>query len=1344
VTRFLLRLRLPALGALAATAVALPFAPVQSQVPPPVTAEEKQKKLDELNKKMEELKKQLDDLKKNETKAGETKSADAPKAAEGMIPADAMKKMEWRPIGPANMSGRITAMSVNPADPTNYFVATASGGLLKTVNNGTTFEHLFDREATVSLGDVCVAPSNPDIVWVGTGEANPRNSVSYGDGAYKSTDGGKTWKNMGLTKTFQISKVIVHPKNPDVVYVGAMGRCYGPNEERGLFKTEDGGKTWKKVLYVNNQTGVIDVVMDPKDPETLIVAMWERKRDEFDGFFAGDPKSPPDQYGPIVTFGPGGGMYKTADGGKSFKKLTDEKAKSGLPTVQTGRMGLNYSHKTKGLIYAIIDTEKGGTGTPVATPYMGLVRDESKDGIVIEEAIGTGPAAKAGLKAGDKILSADGTKYDDYAKFLEFIQSKKPGDKIKLVVLRAAKEETIELTLGTRPDEAGGANPEPAPAAPIGVPGFRLARGAESTRVGTVTAGGPAEKAGIKEGDEIVEVNGKAVKTAQEYLAEMGTERKVGDKVKFKIARGTEKKDVEITLVAGVAGPAGGGQRGGQGRGGAGGGQGRGGAGGGQGGRGGAGAAAQGGGQAGTTLLMPGFIPSTVAEGLKVGTVKAGSDAEKAGVKVNDEIVAVNGAKVETFRGLLTELRTGPQAEDPRKVGEKVKVTFKRDDKEVTHELAMVEMEFQGQGGGRGANARFPYRLGLGGQQPNVQDRQGKDGFQTGGVYVSKDNGDTWTRVNSVNPRPMYFSVLRVDPNDDNRLYILGDTTLYSSTDGGKRVAAHPSRGVHADYHAYWVNPANSKHMMIGCDGGVYVTYDRGEHWDHLNHVALGQFYHVAVDSKRPYRVYGGLQDNGSWGLPSATLRGSGPYNEDSISVGGGDGFVCRVDPNDPDLVYSESQGGAMGRRNLRTGERASIRPPQREGEERQRFNWNTPFILSNHNSSIFYCASQYVYRSLTKGTNLKKLSPEITRTKSGSGTALAESPRTPDVVWAGTDDGYVWVTKDSGATWTNVTENIKKAGLPGYRHVASIEGCRTKDGRAYVCLDAHRSDDDKPYLFVTEDYGETWKSIVNNLPAFGSSRVLRQDIKNPDVLYCGTEFGAWVSINRGASWAKMGGNLPTVAVHEFAQPTVADEVVIATHGRSIWVMDITTIRQFKPEVLKEKVTLFAPTNAVKWRPIPSSGDSPNTVVTRKFIGQNPPRGVFVDYQLGEAAKAVSLKIVDATGKPVREFTNAPKAAGFHRVSWAVNRGTGEAIPSPAAGGRGGRGGFTGAGGAPVLAGQYRVSLTVDGKEFSQMVTVENDPNAPAGAIGVEAVEVEGQDEAKDEEGPKARVKIAD
>ncbi len=306
--------------------------------PPAARAEDKTRdqQIADLEKQIQDLTKKLNDL-----KAQPATSPAPPAPPKPALPDDWVGALKWRCIGPAAMGGRIVAFSVFEADPSTYWVATASGGLLKTTNNGVTFEHQFDHESTVSVGDVCVAPSDRNIVWVGSGENNPRNSVSYGDGVYKSTDGGKTWQNMGLKKSFQIGRVVVHPKDPNIVYVGALGRLYGPNEERGLFKTTDGGKTWNKVLYIDDRTGIIDVKMNPADPETLLVAAWERKRDEFDSH-RGDPpvQDGYDAYDPDVKWGKGAGIYKTTDGGKTFHKIT-----KGLPTVPLGRIGFDYYRK---------------------------------------------------------------------------------------------------------------------------------------------------------------------------------------------------------------------------------------------------------------------------------------------------------------------------------------------------------------------------------------------------------------------------------------------------------------------------------------------------------------------------------------------------------------------------------------------------------------------------------------------------------------------------------------------------------------------------------------------------------------------------------------------------------------------------------------------------------------------------------------------------------------------------------------------------------------------------------------------------------------------------------------
>jgi photosystem II stability/assembly factor-like uncharacterized protein len=1210
---------------------------------------DKAKQISEIEKQISELSKKLEELKSAPVATAAPANGAPP---EGTIPESWAQALSWRCIGPANMGGRITSISVFEEDPSTYWVATASGGLLKTTNNGITFEHQFDRENTVSIGDVCVAPSNRDIIYVGTGEANPRNSVSYGDGVYKSTDGGKTWTNVGLNKSFQIGKILVHPKDPNIVYVGALGRLWGPNEERGLFKSTDGGKTWRKILYVDDRTGVIDMRMSPADPNTLIVATWERKRDEYDGYFDNPPV--PDQYGPVVTHAPGTALYKTTDGGENFRKLTN-----GLPTVKMGRIGLDWSRKNPNVVYAIIDTEKSGTGVPPSQVYMGIQGEDASPGAKLVVITQESPAEKAGLKAGDVIVRFDGKDVGSYDVLLDLIRQKKVGDKVKVSIKREGKDQEIEVTLGARPTESA---------------------------------------------------------------------------------------------------------RGGQGGGGRG---------------------------FGGPRVMAGFRADDVKEGLQVTAVLDESPAAKAGLKVDDIVTEVDGKPAPEFREFV--MTTAQE----KKAGDKMKLTVLRGkDKpeklEIT--LTLAEMDMAGlMGAGRGGPSRNrPYATTLGGQQANVQDQQGKDGWQTGGIYRSDDAGETWKRVNSLNPRPMYFSKIRVDPTDDNNIYVLGVSFAYS-TDGGKRFRSGKDRGVHSDHHALWIDPRDGRHMIIGTDGGFYVSYDRGETWDHHNFQALGQFYHVAIDPRPNYRVYGGLQDNGSWGGPSISPRG-GIVNEDWVYINGGDGFVCRVDPTDPDLVYAESQGGAMTRRNFRTGERAFIRPRVSARGPRHRFNWNTPYILSNHNPSIFYCMGEVVFRSVNKGDNLKVISPELTRTKMGSGTALSESPRNPDVLWAGTDDGNLWVTRDGGVTWTNVIDNVKKAGLPGYRWVATIEASRYADGRCYVCFDAHRSDDDNPYLFVTEDFGATWKNITANLP-WGSTRCLREDIKNQDVLYCGTEFGIWASVNRGASWTNINNKssrtagLPTVAIHEIAQHPITGELVVATHGRSVWICDISAIRQINKETIAAKAHLYAPNPAIRWRVEANRGMFSGA--ERKFVGSNPPRGAAIYYSLNKPAEKVELKIVDINGQVIRRL-DAKKDPGLHRVLWDFSRlpnltgGTGGVTgrgPGSFTGRGGGARGQAGgasrgqagaaaaasgqrepasgppmagegipqqrvaesaetptaptpglgrgfAGGAQVAAGTYRVILTVDGQEYTATVRVDNDPTQPIGTLSVDAdEEPEGDDE---------------
>ncbi len=1219
---------------------------------------------------------------------------------------------EWRSIGPANMGGRIIDLAVSEKDPTTFWVATASGGLLKTVNNGVTFEHQFDREATVSIGAVAVAASDPSIVWVGTGESNPRNSVSWGDGVYKSADGGKTWKNMGLGKSYQTGQLVIHPTDPNTVYVGAMGRCWGPSEDRGLYKTTDGGETWSKVLSIDDKTGVIDVVMHPSNPDTLLVATWERQRDGFDG---NDPEK---------KWGPGSGLHKTTDGGATFRRIT-----AGLPTSPLGRIGLDYSRANPDVVYAIVDCEKIGSANPNEA-YLGITGENAEVGARLTRIVDDGPAAKAGLKTGDIVVNVNGSAVVTYQALLTEIRKLKPDDKIRVQASRDRELVEVEVALGKRPEQEG-----------------------------------------------------------------------------------------------------------------------------------------------------------------------------------------------------------------------------------------------------------KPYGAYLGGQRANIQQEQGPEGHEYGGVYRSEDGGETWTRVNSLNPRPMYFSAIRVDPSDDKTIWIAG-VSLHISRDGGKTFTDDAGRGTHADHHAMWIDPGNSRHVLLGNDGGFYMTWDQGKTWDHLNHVAIGQFYHVALDTRHAFNVYGGLQDNGSWGGPARQRAGAGSVNVDWFRVGGGDGFICAVDPEDPNQIYFSSQNGSTGWRNLATGRQGAIRPPRETGPDgqpiRYRFNWETPYILSAHNSRMYYSAGNHVFRSYKGGQELRKISPEITRTDKGSATALAESPLDPGVLYVGTDDGALWGTRDGGHTWTNLFEptpesesesppepptiakapvngtstaapasespaeqprrarrgqlgaqfmemlagadkngdgliqpdemperaaflfdriDTDKSGtldkaeieafrarqgsrarpqqgegeepappageqpaaapplephnqpvkpgtpssapppapaekptavppetaasppatpappqpaqvtpasedpisglwkarligdlppemaafeitlrladggkvsgdvrsdaysgpipggtfdaatgelrfsftgergqasftakvdgprmtgrvslgggdfaldfeavrasapapapkpaepagpgpsaaagekpkaapgkplrdlVPGPRWVASLQASRYEPGRVYLALDGHRSDDDAPYLFVSEDYGATWRSSVNNLPA-ETTRVLREDITSPEILYCGTEFGCYVTLNRGKDWTRLNGNLPTVAVHDFAQHPATGEIVAATHGRSLWVLDATALRQMTADTLAASAHFYKPAEARVWRSMPSRGVSG----ARNFVGQNPPSSAALFYSLASEAKEVSLKVTTLDGQAVRTLTPEGKTAGLHRVSWDLRRDP----PPRGQGGPGGRGG---------------------------------------------------------------------
>ncbi|HQR06868.1 MAG TPA: PDZ domain-containing protein [Gemmatales bacterium] len=1222
-----------------------------------------QQEIVNLEKQIAEMQKKLSEMKAASTTNGEKQSTAL------SLPEEWTKQFKWRSIGPANMSGRITAISVYETDPATYWVASASGGLIKTENYGNTFVHQFDKESTVSIGDVCVAPSNKEIVWVGTGEANPRNSVSYGDGAYKSIDGGKTWKNMGLRETYQIGKVIVHPKNPDIVYVGALGRCYGPNPERGVYKTIDGGTTWARVFYLDDKTGVIDMQMDPSNPETLIVAMWERKRDEFDSILGGTIPEGYDGYDPIMKWGTSAGLYKTTDGFKTTTKLT-----KGLPTNPIGRVGIDYYRKDPKVIFAIIDCQKIGMGKPpaegVGNGDFGAFGQAGEGGVRLVAVREERAAAKAGLLAEDIITEVDGKKVTEFEDINNIVLDKKPGDKLKIKYKRGTEIKDVEVTLlerqgarppggGTSPGEGRPANP-PVSGENLGLLGIHV-KAAENAIIVTAVSQPITNQAQfLQVNDVILEIDNKNITNIAEATKQLQG-KKAGDRVTLVYKRNNETRKLEVTL------------------------------------------------REASSSTQPASYHGLLGQnaegddlGAKITEVAKDSPAEKAGLKVGDLITALDGKDLIGYQAMVIRLRD-------KKVGDKIKLKYKRGSETKEVEVTLVArpanasamstgagggsagLEGSGFAGGPGGPTRSrPYSAYYAGQRENIQDRQGEGGHEFGGIYKSTDGGESWTRINSLNPRPMYFSLIRVDPTDSNKLYV-GGISMHWSQDGGKTFRSNLGRDVHADHHAIWIDSRDGRHGMVGCDGGLYVTYDNFKNVDHLNTMALGQFYHVATDTQVPYYVYGGLQDNGSWGGPSSVVRQGGSTNEDWMNINGGDGFVCRVDQDDPNWVYAESQNGAMIRRNIRTGERGFARPRTQNGINSNtfRFNWNTPFLLSSKNQKVFYCMGQYVFRSINRGDDLKIISPELTRSKRGSGSALTESPRNGDILWAGTDDGYVWVTKDGGKEWTNVTKNI---GLRGDRWVSTIEASRFVDGRAYVCFDAHRSNDDKPYVYVTEDYGATWKPITANLPGFGSTRCLREDVLNQDLLYCGTEFAVFASIDRGLSWTKINNNLPTVAIHEVAVHPTAGEIVVATHGRSLWAVEVGALRQMKPATVKAEAYLYQPHTVIRYRSEPSRGGT-----TRRYTGENVPFGANIYFNLNKTAEKVSLKIVDAKGDTINEMLRVPTTTGLHKMNWTLTRSMslpfGNLFEGTGGGGRRGQGGggtaatTSGTGGAATTTG---------------------------------------------------------
>ncbi len=849
-----------------------------------------------------------------------------------------------RNIGSAAMSGRVAALdAVREGDRLTIFVGAASGGVWKSVNGGTTFRPVFDKQQVQSIGAVTIDRKNPKTVWVGTGESWTRNSVSIGDGIYRSTDGGETWKNAGLKESERIARILVDPTNSDIVYAAVPGKLWSDSDERGLYKTTDAGRSWSLVLKGSNQsTGCSMISMDSHSPATIFAGMWDFRRKGWTFRSGGDSSSAPS----------GSGLFRSINGGESWVDLNDKTA-PGLPPKPWGRVAVAVAPSQSKVIYACIE------------------------------------------------------------------------------------------------------------------------------------------------------------------------------------------------------------------------------------------------------------------------------------------------------------------AEPPKN-----------------------------------------------------------------GLYRSNDGGETWQaldRSQNMVWRPFYFANLIVDPKDENKVY-KPDLSLIASTNGGKSFS-NIAGGAHGDFHDIWIDPDNSDHLITGDDGGLWYSYDAGNQWWKGDNLPISQFYHVSVDMERPYRVYGGLQDNSAW-IGQSQYPG-GIANSQWENMYGGDGFWMFPDPSDPDYLYAESQGGHIGRINRKTHETRNIQPLPHSNERKLRYNWNTPIHLSPTQKGTIYIGAQFLFRSRDFGQTWERVSPDLTtddpekqkQEQSGGVTidnsaaemhttihAIAESPKNHQVLWAGTDDGNLQVTRDGGKTWRNVVSQIKE--LPKNGWVSSIEAGHFDEGSAYATFDFHSFGDMRPYCYRTTDFGETWNRIVagESGAVRGYAHVIKEDLVERNLLFLGTEFGLWITLDGGGEWAQYkGGNFPNVAVRDLVIHPRDHDLVIGTHGRGIWIIDdISPLRGLTRDSLQKEIAFTRTRPTVQQIPAWGGwvyGDA-------SFVGPNPPGDAVITYYQKKRHVFGDLKmeVLDQGGTTLGTIPSS-KRRGLNRTTWSM-RLRAPRVPSGATGASG-----TGIG-PRVTPGIYTVRLTKDKYVYTHQLTVTTDPRS--------------------------------
>lgn len=907
-------------------------------------------------------------------------------SAQSAFDASLFAGLEARAIGPAAVGGRIAAVDAVANDPNHIVVGVATGGVWISGNGGLTWEPVFDDQSVASIGAVAINQAHPDIIWVGTGEGNTRNSTSIGGGVYKSIDGGKTWRLMGLAGSERINRIALHPTNPEIAYVAALGTLWGPNEERGLYRTRDGGESWQRILYVDENTGATDVKMDPSNPDKLLAGMWQFRRWPHH-FKSG---------------GPGSGMYISHDGGETWQQKT---AEDGLPKGDLGRMAFSISAADPDRVYALVEAEK-------------------------------------------------------------------------------------------------------------------------------------------------------------------------------------------------------------------------------------------------SALLR------------------------------------------------------------------------------------------------------------------------------------SDDGGESWARVNeahNIADRPFYYTEVIADPQNPDRVYNMA-TRLRVSIDGGKTFQLNPvidccapGNTIHIDNHAFWINPADPRHLIIGNDGGIAVSRDRGETWRFVRNLPLAQFYHIAVDDETPYNVYGGLQDNGSWRGPSEVWLPAGIRNLHWQEVGFGDGFDTLPDPENANAGYAMSQGGYLSRYDLDTGESRLIRPaPQGDGVD-LRFNWDAAIEQDPFDPATIYYGSQFVHRSSDRGNTWTVISPDLTsndpelQTFRSSGgltpdvtaaenhtsiVAIGASPLERGLLWVGTDDGRVHVSRDGGGEWTRIDERAR--GVPAGAWVPMITPSPHDPGTAFVVFDDHRRSDMRPYAFRVTDYGRRWENLVTDNVS-GYALAILQDHVNPELLFLGTEFGLYFSTDGGGSWTRFKAGLPTVSVMDMAIQARENDLVLGTHGRSVFVIDdYSALRSLSAADFQRPLKILAASEGQHYRSNPTS--STRFTGSGEFRGENEPYGVMVTFIAGdealphpEAARKrqcllalnppgagnaaaageeepdeelprVSVEVRDASGQLIRSF-RAPVHRGVNRVTWNMRADGVRTPPGPDF--KPSKDGLPA--GPEVPPGNYRVTLRSGEAEDSIEVRTLADPRSGASQADLEA-----------------------